>query len=195
MVRGVAESQVTAIAKQPVAGPLALGRLGLKGDEVADRRHHGGEWRAVLMYADSHYRLWQSELGRELSQGFGENLRVSGLDENLVCIGDRLRIGDVELVVTAPRSPCLTLARHLEVEDIVARVVQNGRSGWYLRVAREGMVEAGLDIELLDQPFPQWTVAATAVLYRNRKVAPDRARLLAECEDLIPEWREGLSAS
>lgn len=195
LVRGEMESQVTAIAKQPVAGALRVGRLGLEGDEVADRRHHGGEWRAVLMYAASHYPLWKSEVGRELIQGFGENLRVSGLDETTICIGDRLRIGEVELVVTAPRSPCLTLARHLEVEDIVTRVTRNGRSGWYLRVAQEGVLTAGLAVELMARPFPQWTVAETAVLYRNRKLERGQARLLAECEALIPEWREALLGS
>ena len=37
----------TSIDKVPVTGPVAVGRLGLVGDEVSDRRHHGGPDRAV----------------------------------------------------------------------------------------------------------------------------------------------------
>src|SRR5512139_209694 len=98
----------TAIWKEPVAGPVMVGLDGVQGDAQADRKHHGGPWRAVLMYPAEHYPRWQAEWGRsDLGPGaFGENLTVSGLDEFTACLGDRYRIGAPVLEVTSPRTPC-----------------------------------------------------------------------------------------
>lgn len=52
----------SAIGKQPVAGPVRVHRLGLKGDEQADRRVHGGEDKAVHCCAWHHYAAWLQEL-------------------------------------------------------------------------------------------------------------------------------------
>ena len=40
---------------------------------------------------------------------FGENLTIEGLLEENVRIGDRLRVGSAEFVVTQPRMPCFKL--------------------------------------------------------------------------------------
>ena len=40
---------------------------------------------------------------------FGENFTVEGLVEDQVNIGDRLRIGSAEFMVTEPRIPCYKL--------------------------------------------------------------------------------------
>src|SRR5947208_2482976 len=75
----------TAFLKEPVAGPVHLGRLGLDGDGQASVRIHGGPDQAVLAYAAAHYPLWAKELGRELpSGGFAENFTVEGQDEDTV---------------------------------------------------------------------------------------------------------------
>ena len=50
------------IAKQPVTGPCHVGPLGLAGDEQADLKAHGGEYKAVHCYAWSHYAYWRSVL-------------------------------------------------------------------------------------------------------------------------------------
>src|SRR6202023_891468 len=47
----------TGFFKLPVAGPVRLGRTNLAGDGQANRRVHGGEDKAVLGYAASHYPL------------------------------------------------------------------------------------------------------------------------------------------
>ena len=40
---------VSAIDKRPVDGPVQVRELGLHGDIQADRKHHGGEWKAVYL--------------------------------------------------------------------------------------------------------------------------------------------------
>lgn len=183
--------------KEPVVGPLPLGMEGLAGDQIADRRHHGGPHRAVLMYSADHYPRWRSEWGRkDVGAGaFGENLTVSGATERTICVGDRLAIGVVMLEVASPRSPCDKLSRKHGVRNLVDVVRATHRHGWYLRVVREGAVEAGTAVQLLDRPYPQWTVARVAAVFWNRGSLPEEARLLAACPALDPEWRERLSSA
>jgi MOSC domain-containing protein YiiM len=185
----------SAIWKSPVSGPVFAGTLGLAGDAVADTKVHGGVDQALLMYAASHYPLWEAELGRPLAFGsFGENLTVEGLDESAVCIGDVLEIGRVTLEVSQPRQPCATLARRHQIPDMIAIVRRNGRSGWYLRVLIEGRVEAGQAIRLADRPNPSWTVRRAAQAYLAREREPVAAAELARCRGLSDGWRSRLAS-
>ena len=68
----------SAIDKQPVAGPVWLGRAGLQGDAQADRRNHGGPQQAVNVYPAEHYTYWRAQPGlAEMTGGaFGENFTL-----------------------------------------------------------------------------------------------------------------------
>jgi len=184
----------SAIRKERVEGPLWAGADGLAGDQVADSRHHGGPWRALLMYSADHYPAWRAGWQRpDLRPGaFGENLTVAAIAEDTACVGDVFRIGDTRVEVTSPRSPCQTLARHLGVPDVIRLVRETARSGWYLRVLTEGWVEAGMAVELLDRPYPQWTVQRAAAIRADRHRQPELAAMLAACPALAPGWRDSL---
>jgi MOSC domain-containing protein YiiM len=145
------------------------------------------------MYAASHYPKWESELGRPMGPGaFGENLTVDGLDEDAACIGDVLEIGAVRLEVSQPRQPCATLARRHQVPDMITVVHRNGRSGWYLRVLSEGVLQAGQSIRVADRPNPAWPVRRAAEVMRVRPRDPAAAENLAGCRGLSGEWRSRL---
>ncbi|HEX9165462.1 MAG TPA: MOSC domain-containing protein [Gemmatimonadales bacterium] len=186
----------TAIWKEPVTGPVRLDVDGLDGDAQADRKHHGGLWRAVLMYPAGHYPRWRAEWGREDvgPGGFGENLTVSGLDEFSACLGDRYRIGDAVLEVTSPRTPCHVLARRHGVKDLALTARQTHRHGWYLRVLEPAVIAAGMVVELVARPHPEWTIARAAEVKWDAGNRPEEAARLAACPALIPEWREELAA-
>jgi len=187
----------SAIAKEPVQGPVWLGRTNLIGDGQADLKHHGGPDKAVLAYAAAHYPLWRAELGRsDLPYGaFGENFTINGLTEEVVCIGDVYAIGEARVQVSQPRQPCWKIARRWRIKDLTARVVETGRTGWYLRVLTEGYVEARVPVELVERPFPQWTVARATEVMRNRWRDQAAARALAECPALAQSWKETLIAA
>ena len=183
----------SAIWKDPVTGPIWLDTSGLHGDRVADPTHHGGPWRAVLMYSADHYPRWRTEWNRrEVGAGdFGENLTVRGIQEATACLGDRFGIGEAVLEVTSPRAPCWKLARRHGIDGLIAIVKANHRHGWYLRVLKAGWIEAGQAVILVDRPYPQWTVDRVGRVRWSRATG-DEPRLLAECPALIPEWREKL---
>ena len=130
----------TALYKEPVAGPVRLGRENLSGDQPAQRSVHGGPEMAVLAYAAAHYPRWRDELGLpDLPYGaFGENLLVDGFDESSVCIGDVFAVGDARIQVSQPRGPCWKLERRWRIPDLIARVRDTGRGGVVLPRAGRG---------------------------------------------------------
>ena len=150
----------TAFFKVPVLELIALTKLGLVGDAVANTKHHGGPDQAVLLYSADHYSRWQAELDREFPFGaFAENLTIRGLDENNVYIGDIFQIGEVRLQVTKPRIPCWKIARRWGIPDLTKRVTKTHRTGWYCRVLQTGSMEAGSGVELLERLNTKVTVS------------------------------------
>ena len=149
----------TAIDKQPVDGPVKVGRLGLYADIQADRKHHGGEDQAVYAYAAEDADWWAEQLQRDIPAGFfGENLRVEGLEVSNVRVGERWRIGAgpdaVVLEVTHARTPCMTFARWMgeESNGWVRRFSEARRLGTYFRVVKTGKVRSGDPIEVTPAP-------------------------------------------
>ncbi|OYD06452.1 MOSC domain-containing protein [Paludifilum halophilum] len=183
------------IFKQPVQGPVRLGKTGLDGDGQADLKHHGGPEKAVLVYADAHYPLWRRELGFSDFDGgaFGENFIVSGMTEKDVCVGDVYRIGEAVVQVSQPRLPCWKPARRWRVKDLALQMQNTGRTGWYLRVIEEGMVEPGDAIQRLDRPYPQWTIARCNDILHHQENDRRAAADLAACHLLAENWVKALS--
>lgn len=151
----------TSIFKSPVAGRVRVNRLNIQGDQQSDLTVHGGAGKAVYAYPSEHYSYWRKELpGMDFPWGaFGENLTTEGLLEGSLHIGDRIRAGTVEFVVTQPRMPCFKLAIRFGRADMVKRFYRSGRTGFYLAVAKEGDVAAGDAIRVLTEDKNQVTVA------------------------------------
>jgi MOSC domain-containing protein YiiM len=185
----------TAYVKQPVDGPVRLGTLGLEGDEQHDR-NHGGPERAMLAYPDAHYATWREELGiPEMGPGgFGENLTLTGFDERSVCVGDVFEAGDTRVQVTQARAPCANISRRWSRPDLLERVIETRRFGWYLRVLAPGTITAGDHYRLIERPYPEWPVERAFIVRHERAKRRDEVALLAQCPALSSHWREQRSA-
>lgn len=168
-----------------------LGKTGFTGDEVADKRNHGGEEKAVFAYPIKHYTFWKEELELDSIDmgGFGENFAVLEMDEFTVCIGDTYKIGDSIIQVSQPRRPCWKPARRFRVMDLALRIQNSGRTGWYFRVLKEGKVQAGTDFELIERPYPQWTIQACNEVMYIYKEDLRQAEELASCPLLAENWK------
>ncbi len=181
-------SELTAIRKRAAPGPVAVRRLGLDGDGVADTRHHGGVDRAVYAFAAEDLARWSAELAATLPPGvFGENLTTEGVGVNEALVGERWRVGTALLEVAEVRIPCGTFARWLtglghDVPRWVARFTAEARPGPYLRVLEEGVLAAGDPVVVEHRPEHDVTVS-------------EMFRALTTERDLLPRLRlvEGLS--
>ncbi|MHA6883907.1 MOSC domain-containing protein [Ralstonia pseudosolanacearum] len=183
----------SAIDKRPVADVVQIGPDGIVGDEQADLRVHGGPDKAIHHYPFDHYPAWQADLGAHplLARpgAFGENISTRGLTEADLCVGDRLRAGEVVLEVSQLRQPCWKLNDRFAQRDMARRVQQTGRTGWYYRVLQGGTLRAGDTLAWLERPWPQWPLARVLdVLYRNMLDADALGDMLAL--PLTPSWRK-----
>ena len=153
----------SAIGKAPVEGRVCVAGVNVDGDDQADRRVHGGPDKAVYAYAREDTAWWEGELGRELGPGaFGENLTVEGVDVSGAVIGERWRLGTVELEVCQPRFPCFKLGLRFGDSQMLRRFTLAERPGAYLRIVREGEIGAGDAIEVGDRPDHGITIALVA---------------------------------
>lgn len=187
--------ETSAIAKHTAAGPVAVGLLGLAGDEQADRTVHGGPDKAIHHYPRDHYPHWAGFLGAHpLLEGegaFGENVSTLGLVEAEACIGDHFRLGTALIAISQGRQPCWKLDHRFGRKGVLGEVVRSGKSGWYYRVIEDGTVAAGDSLTLVDRPRPEWTVARvfTLLVAGGHKGDPAAVRALADEPLLAANWR------
>ena len=178
---------------------VAVEHLGLEGDAQADLAVHGGPDKAVYVYPEAHYARWRDALPEHSALlragGFGENLTVSGLDEDTTCIGDVFDIGSARLQVTQFRQPCFKLALYFGDRRLPQAMVRSGRSGWYARVVREGSIGYGDAVLLATRPNPTWSVRRLAQSLLHRAATPDELAELSGMEGLADGWRRAASAA
>jgi MOSC domain-containing protein YiiM len=143
---------LSGIGKRAVPGPVAVGRMGLAGDEQVELSIHGGPDKAVYAYPAEHYAYWQAQrqahgvslFDEALPPGFvGENLTLSGLREDAVWVGDRLVFAHCVLRVTAPREPCFKFDAVMGFAQAGRLMVQTQRCGFYLSVEQPGLLRVG----------------------------------------------------
>ncbi len=133
--------------------------LGLEADEQADTSVHGGHDKALYAYPIEHYSFWENTIQSELHAQktfayghFGENITISGLLEHDVWVGDLWFIGDLELRVTKLREPCFKFNAKMDYKKAAKTMVKTAKSGWYLKVIKEGVVQAGDAIKVINGP-------------------------------------------
>src|SRR5215468_6496637 len=186
----------TGIWKHAVEGPCRVRRLNLDGDGQGDLAGHGGEQRAVYVYQLDSYRYWRDELQRDdFEPGqFGENFTVDGLGDDEVCIGDRYRIGAAVFEVTQPRVTCYRVGIRMSDPRIPALLVSHHRPGFYLRVLREGAVQAGDDIVQIASGPEGMTVAEIDALLYLPGHPRERVQRALRIPALPAGWRDSFQA-
>ena len=182
----------TSIWKSPVEGRVRVSKLNLQDDRQSDTSVHGGVDKAIYAYPSEHYSYWRSQLpDTDLPWGaFGENLTTEGLLEGRMGVGDRLRVGSAEFIVTQPRMPCFKLGIRFGSPEMVKRFLQSKRTGFYLAVRREGEVGAGDAIERGESQRAGLTIADIVNLYTSDSENQELLRRATELPALPNGWKE-----
>ena len=167
VVSGIAKRAVSTLDRPE---PIEIGPMGVAGDTVVDLSVHGGRDQAVYLYPVEHYAFWQTVRAQAGHPGplepgqLGENLLVEGLLEPSVWIGDRLHLGEVELRVESPRSPCFKFNARMGFDWASSMMNQSGYTGFYCSVVRQGRLAAGAAIDV----FPGERVVTIEQRHRLR---------------------------
>jgi MOSC domain-containing protein YiiM len=183
----------SAMQKEPVAGRVAARTLGLDGDDVGDKKHHGGVDQAVYVFAREDLDWWAAELGGEIRDGmFAENLTTQGIDVNEAEVGERWRIGTAEFEVASVRIPCNDFKNWMGLGGFdnrrwVKRFTEVGRPGPYLRVLTEGEVAAGDELSVVHRPGHGVTVTT---MFRALTTQAELLPELLKVDGLVAQARE-----
>ncbi len=184
-------SMITGIAKRKVH-EVYLATRGFEGDDVADKKHHGGPDRAVCLYPAEHYEQWEKELGKALpAAAFGENLTVTNMLEADVCIGDIYKIGDAVIQITQGRIPCSTIDKYTKADTLLKRLIETGYTGFLARVLSEGTICADSEIEIVERHPARISVLHCNEVYFENNNALAMKRIQA-VDALAMDWKQKL---
>ncbi|MCS4093028.1 MOSC domain-containing protein [Rhizobium sp. BK176] len=174
------KSYKTGIYKHPISGSVLVDAEGLVGDAICNRKHHGGVDQAVYLEGSLTLDWWSTELGRPVEPGtFGENIVIDGLDNRIVCVGDRFIADDLVLEVTSARIPCATFAARMGDPGFVKRYTKAARPGIYCRVLNGGAIAAGMPVEHLRYGGEKVTIPEIIATFGKVLAPRDRDRYLA----------------
>ena len=113
--------------------------LGLVGDDQADKKHHGGEMKAVCVLDNEILTKLQSE-GHPITPGStGENLLVEGFN---LTIGSTLEVGDCILEIVSAATPCKTIEASFTngYFNRISHKKYPGETRWYCKVLKPGRI-------------------------------------------------------
>ena len=182
---------LTGIFKLPVDGPVMLRSLDFDGDAQGDLDAHGGPHRAAYAYPWEHYAHWARELRqpRWTPGQFGENLTLAGFSEDAVRIGDEIAIGEAVVQVSQPRTPCYKLAHKMGLPEFPKQFLASGRIGFYLRVLREGRIQAGDGATIVRTDPAAYSVRELSHLRYFDRGNVEGYRRAANMQALSDDWR------
>ncbi|MRX71984.1 MOSC domain-containing protein [Bacillus lacus] len=162
----------------------------ITGDAVANTSFHGGADRVVCVYSHEHYTYWEKELGLPLQQAaFGENLTVSGMVEDQVCVGDRFSIGTAILEVSQGRFPCVTINLYNSQNQLLQSIFETGYTGYFFRVVKEGKIETeDIPIRIFEHPAKLSVAFIHHIFFHDKKNAEAIFDIL-QLDELAEEWK------
>ncbi|EAJ5693622.1 MOSC domain-containing protein [Campylobacter fetus] len=170
----------TGMLKEPVCEEIYCDKLGFKGDEIKDTKHHGGLEKAVFANSLQNYVIWSKYLEKDMQKGFmGENLCIDGMHESNVCIGDIHKIGTLVLQVSQPRKPCFKLSGVWDNKSFTKYIFETGLTGWYYRVLETGSCKAGDEVIIVQADKVKMSVFELNMLFYSPK---DNLNLVSKFE-------------
>jgi len=183
----------SAIDKVLFPKSVDVNEMGIVGDEVGDKKIHGGINKAVHLYPSEHYDFWKKEftdcdlLNR--FGAFGENLSSTGLTEENVCLGDEIKIGSCVFEVVQTRLPCWKLNVRFDADNMSRLMQDSMKTGWYFKVVQNGEMAAGDDIILINRPNPIWTLSKILDLLFVDKLNFKDLESFSKLT-LVPSWQK-----
>jgi MOSC domain-containing protein YiiM len=162
---------LTGIFKYPATTAVQVTLDGLKGDGQGDLVHHGGKDKAVYAYPFEHYSYWKEFLRTDnLRMGiFGENLTIEGLMDYEVCLGDYFQFGSAILMAIQPRMPCSKIGLPFNDPKMTQHFAKARRNGFYFRVIKEGTLQEGDPIQLVEKSPYAITIQEVVDCYAKPK--------------------------
>lgn len=180
----------SSIVKHPVE-QLDVSFTGTVQDEQANKKLHGGPEKVLHQYGPAAYSTLQSTYaeGTFHPGTIGENISVEGMEDDNVFVGDQYQMGEVILEVSAPRAPCNKISHRFGIANLDRFVGQQGLTGWYYRVIKQGTLRVGDTVKRLHRPIDSVSIKDLVTCVFSKTPHPHAAGY-AQLKPLDDEWRE-----
>ena len=187
---------ISGIKKYPVSKAY-LTKTGFKEDFQADLLHHGGVNKALFLFSALTYEkinsFYDNKFDMNKTAFFGENLILSEITEEDICVGDILRIGQTKVQITQPRQPCWKLSANTDEKNMTNFIFNSGLTGWYAKVLEEGIISQNDEVILEKRPCPNLNIEKLNQLIIN-PMSDEKLTLEAlDCSELGKAFMESLS--
>ena len=187
---------ISGIKKNPVSSSY-LTKTGFEDDFQADLLHHGGENKALFLFSSITYEkinsFYDNKFDMSKTAFFGENLILSEITEEDICVGDILKIGQCKVQITQPRQPCWKLSANTDEKNMTNFIFNSGLTGWYAKVLEEGIISQNDEVILEKRPCPNLNIKKLNQLIIN-PMSDEKLTLEAlDCSELGKAFMESLS--
>tara|TARA_R110000803_G_scaffold100900_1_gene168920 strand:+ start:183 stop:800 length:618 start_codon:yes stop_codon:yes gene_type:complete len=154
------KKQLTGFFKKPIdSDTIQVNMSGLEGDMRAVRKLI--KWAAVSAFPEENHDFWMRQLikhgvdhGRKTFEYgfFSENLSISGLSDDEIYGGDKIKIGEAVLEVTVPRIPCFKFGAVMGYKGAILDMLTYSKSGFYMEVLSPGIISTHDEISIIPGP-------------------------------------------
>lgn len=177
--------------KKPLLEKVFVSSLGFEHDNQSDKSIHGGIDKAVCVYNQTSYDALSQKYNLAFSLCFfGENITLEGFSDDEVFIGDRFSCADVIFEVSQPRSPCWKISALTGVKNLASLIVKEAKTGFYLRVLKEGYMSASDSFERVYQAENSLSISQINKAVFNTKVHQKELEQLLSLDSLAVKYKE-----
>lgn len=179
--------------KTKVLKKVFVNSEGLVSDNQSDRKHHGGEHKAICAFCKDEYTYFENMHDLTLQEcSFGENLTLLDIKDKDICLADRFIFGDTILEVTQPREPCFKISSILAIKTITSDVIKACKTGFYLRVIKEGYVDKNSSLKLISRKYEDLNIEFINKIFLDPKDNQENIKIIISCPELGPAYRKSL---
>lgn len=183
----------TSYRKKSIQEAQYVNSLGLEEDNQSDKEVHGGVDRAICVFTQGAYDFFKEKHNIELPTcALGENITLLECNDSDVCVGDVYSCGEAVFEVTQPRQPCWIISSILGIKKLTALIVKEGKSGFYLRVIKEGKISKDDEFKLLERKYEKLNIEYLNKCYYNAKDNQEQIKEILECKELSDSYRVDL---
>lgn len=179
--------------KEPIFNSTYVNILGLEDDMQSDKQSHGGQDKALCIFTQGSYDFFKEKYNIALSAcAFGENITLFDCEDKDFCIGDRFSCGEAIFEITQPREPCWKISHILGIKELTALIAKEGRTGFYLRVIKEGKINKNDEFKLVSRKHENMNIEFVNKCYYNAKENQENIKDILECEELSSSYKKAL---
>ena len=183
----------SSIIKSPIA-QLTVSFNGTEEDEQGNKKLHGGPEKVLHQYGPLGYEQLKAaypKLADQFQPGtIGENIVVNGMEDVNVHVGDKYKLGQVLVQVSAPRAPCNKISHRFKERNLDRFVGKQGITGWYYRVLEPGIIRLGDTVERVERTEASVSIHNLVKTLFAEKPKVEVLLQYGEMKVLDDEWKQ-----